>query len=65
MGGERVFSLFRGTDIACRDMNVPFVPLSLASLTADDYEEEPAIFLYCTVNAVCEYRPATHGSSWD
>lgn len=28
-------------------MNVPFVPLSLASLTADDYEEKPVI--YCTV----------------
>lgn len=28
-------------------MNVLFVPLSLASLTADDYEEKPAIF--CTV----------------
>lgn len=41
--------------MACRDMNVLFVSLSLASVTADDYEEKPAIF--CTVNAVCEYRP--------
>lgn len=28
-------------------MNVSFVPLSLASLTADNYEEKPANF--CTV----------------
>lgn len=30
--------------MACRDMNVPFIPLPIASLAADDYEEKTAIF---------------------